>query len=346
MKRPWIAGCVLLALSALGGRIDARAFVAVWLAAAWWAVGLVLGAFANAWMHRLTGGEWGERLMPATLSLSRRLPWLLLAFVPVLAGLRIVYPWTSGVDAQWLSGIARPAFLRAWLSEPFFLGRLAVYAFAWWLLSRPLTLASKGRSAAASLAHTALTSLAAVDLLMSLMPGWYSTAFGLVALSAQALGGAAMAIACSGTSLAPARREPATQHVPVSRDLGNLLLMWTLIWAYLAFMEFLVIWAENLPREIRWFVPRLQTGWAYVALALVLLQLAVPTVALLFRSVKDHPPRLRAVAWLMLATSALDALWLVLPSVDPHTLHGWWLAPLLFGGMTLVVLPKGFHGRA
>ena len=60
-------------------------------------------------------------------------------------------------------------------------------------------------------------------------------------------------------------------------------------WAYLAFMQFLVIWAENLPREIAWYVPRLQTGWQWVGVALVLLQLAVPFLALLFRDVKDQP---------------------------------------------------------
>ena len=38
-------------------------------------------------------------------------------------------------------------------------------------------------------------------------------------------------------------------------DLGNLLLMYVLVWAYLAYTQYLVIWSENLPHEIHWYVP-------------------------------------------------------------------------------------------
>jgi hypothetical protein len=98
-------------------------------------------------------------------------------------------------------------------------------------------------------------------------------------------------------------------------------------------MQFLIIWAENLPREIEWYVPRLQTGWQWAGLALVLVQLVLPFLALLLRSVKDSPSRLAGVAALLLASTALDAAWSVLPSVDPHSLHAWWLLPLILAGM-------------
>ena len=113
--------------------------------------------------------------------------------------------------------------------------------------------------------------------------------------------------------------------------------MWTMTWAYLAFMQFLIIWAENLPREIAWYVPRLQTGWWGIGVALVVLQLALPVLALLQRSVKDRPARLRWVAVLLLASSALDVAWTVLPSVAAHDMHGWWLAPAAMLGMALLL---------
>ena len=72
--------------------------------------------------------------------------------------------------------------------------------------------------------------------------------------------------------------------------------MWLMTWAYLAFMQLLIIWAENLPREIAWYLPRLQTGWRWIGVALVLLQFALPLLALLQRAVKDRPQRLAAVA--------------------------------------------------
>jgi hypothetical protein len=103
-------------------------------------------------------------------------------------------------------------------------------------------------------------------------------------------------------------------------------------------MQFIVIWAEDLPREIAWYVPRLQTGWQWVGLLLVATQLAVPFLGLLFRSVKDRPARLARVSGLLLASGALDAAWLVLPSVDAHNLHAWWLQPLACAGMGLLLL--------
>ena len=301
-----------------------RLLLAAWLAAWWWSLGLVLGCHANAWTSRLSGGAWGVPLQSSALLLHRAVPWLLLALVPIALGHAWLYPWADPSGA-WLQGYARPAFVRSWLSPPFWLARLVVYAIAWWWITRPANLASKPRAAISLLLYLVLTSLAAVDLLMSLVPRWFSTAFGLVVVSVQMLSGAALA-----TWLTPAGGTRGGGTVPVSRDLGNLLLTWVMGWSYLAFMQFLIIWSENLPAEVTWYVPRLQTGWVHAGVALVLLQLAVPFLLLLFRSVKDHPRRLRRIAALLLAATALDAAWMVLPSVDAHTLHGWWLAPLLF----------------
>lgn len=280
-----------------------RWLLALWLAAWWWCLGLVLGAYVNAWMHRLTGGGWGAPFVLLVPRLARAVPWLLLALLPVALGAGVLYPWAA--DRAWLGALAHPGFPSAWLSQPFFTIRLLAYAAGWWLVTRPGLLATKGRTAAALVAHVLLTSLAAVDLLMSLVPGWYSTAFALVVMSVQALSGAALA------TLLAARAGLAAPW----RDLGNLQLMWVMSWAYLAFMQFLIIWAENLPREIAWYLPRLGGGWQYAALALVIVQLVLPFLALLFRRVKDDPARLRWVAAWLLAATAFDTLWTVLPSL-------------------------------
>jgi hypothetical protein len=257
--------------------------------------------------------------------------------LPVAFGHALLYPWADPSGA-WLQSFARPAFVRSWLSSPFFLARLVLYAAGWWWLTRPASLVRKGRAAASLIVYTLLTSLAAVDLLMSLLPGWFSTAFGLVVLSAQALAGAAVAMLLAPRAVLAGTQGGVDEQVPLARDLGNLMLMWVMSWAYLGFMQFLIIWAENLPHEVAWYVPRLQTGWVKLAVVLVFVQLVLPFLALLFRSVKDRPQRLAWVAVLLLAATALDAAWLVLPSVDAHTLHGWWLLPALLAGAVLLLL--------
>jgi hypothetical protein len=323
-------------------------FFASWLAAWWFWIGIVLGGLCNTWIHALTGGRWGEALRLATLPLARGLPWLLLLFLPLAAGMARVFPW-AGRDAAWTHGIDEPGFQLAWFAPPAFWGRMAIYALAWWLVSRPATLARKGRVAAALMATLVVGTLASTDLVASLVPGWYSTATGFVNLAGGALGGSALAIAIVAR-LAPERfptpppRPARKVDPPVWRDLGNLLLMWVMLWAYVAFLEFLIIWAEDLPREIAWFVPRLESGWAGVGLGLAALQFGLPQVALLWRVNKDDPRRLSRLAIGLCIGQLANCAWLVVPSVDPHGWLAWWLVPALAIAMGLPVVARVLRG--
>jgi hypothetical protein len=344
-----LAAALSLVLALPGLWLAPRMFFASWLAAWWFCIGLVLGLVANVLMGALTGGRWNDALLEVAAPAARALPWLLTAFLPLAAGLPHVYPWAGDPGGAWARGIARPAFQLAWYATPFFWGRMALVAIAWTLAARPAARTGGGRAAAALVAVTITGTLAAIDLLMSLTPGWISTGFGLVAMSGGALGGVALAglvLAWRAPARFPTPRpRPARPVVPpVWRDLGNLQLMWTMLWAYVAFVEFLIIWAEDLPREIAWFVPRLQTGWYGVGLALAAGQFALPLVALFWRSNKDTPGRLARVAAWQLAGQLVNSAWLVLPSVAPHSWLGWWLVPLLALAIGLPALGRIVQG--
>ncbi len=325
-------------------------FWPAWLVACWWCLGPVLGGAAALGIHRLTGGLWGEVLAPAVGALAARLPWVLLLFLPLLVPVLWpgttarpdLYPWAVQDGGTWAHGLSRPAFKLAWFSTPFFLARVLVYAaIALWLV-RPAALRrlGQGRAALSLIVYLLLGSLAAIDAVGSLLPRWHSSVFGLALLAGQLLAGVAAATWLTARAVAAGQLAvpvPAAGKPPVWRDLGNLLLMAVMLWAYLAFMQFLVIWAENLPEEIAWFVPRLMTGWRFGGLALVLLQFALPLALLLFRAVKDRPARLGWVAALALFAQMLDAAWLVLPSVAPHDAAAAALVPLLAVALGLLV---------
>ena len=333
---------LMLALPALW--IAPALFFASWLAAWWFWIGVTLGGLAATWIHALTGGRWGEALRLATLPLARGLPWLLLLFLPLAAGMARVFPW-AGRDAAWTHELDEPGFQRAWFTPLAFWSRMAVCALVWWALSRPETLARKGRVAVALMLYLVIGTLATIDLVMSLVPGWYSTANGLVNLAGGALGGSALAIAIVAR-LAPERfpmpapRPARKRPPPVWRDLGNLLLMWMMLWAYVAFVEFLIIWAEDLPREIAWFVPRFDSGWVWVGVGLAALQFGLPQLTLLWRANKDQPGRLaRQAAWLC-AGQLVNCAWLIVPSVQPHGWLAWWLVPTLAVAMGLPIVAR------
>jgi hypothetical protein len=328
------AAAVALLLALPGWWIDRTLFFASWLTAWWFCSGLVLGLWANALTGTLTGGRWAQALRVVALPLSPAMPWLFVAFLPLVPAAPLLYPWLAQPHGAWLRGIDEPAFQLAWHAPAFFWARMVVIAAAWWAGTRPGALERPGRAAASLLALLVAGSLAAFDLVMSLLPGWYSSAFGLVALSGGALGGTAfatavLALVAPALFPPPAPRSVVPAPPPVWRDLGNLLLTWVMMWAYLAFMEFLIVWAEDLPREIAWFVPRLRSGWVGVAGALAGLQFGLAFVLLLWRSNKDRPRRLAGIAAGLTAGQLLACAWLVLPSVDVHSALGWWLVPLL-----------------
>jgi len=325
------AAALLVALPGLW--LAPTLFFASWLAAWWFWIGVLLGGLVGTWIHALTGGRWGEALRLAALPLARGLPWLLLLFLPLAAGMARVFPW-AGRDTDWAHDIDQPGLQLAWSTPAAFWIRMAVYAAAWWLLARPAVLARKGRVAAALVGHLVIGTLASIDLVMTLVPGWYSTADGLVVLAGGALGGSALATALAAWLAAerfptPPMRPARPRIPPVWRDLGNVLMMWTMLWAYVAFVEFLIIWAEDLPREIAWYVPRLHSGWAFVGAGLIALQYGVPQVALLMRAIKDAPRRLAALALWLCVGQLANTAWLVVPSIEPHGWQAWWLVPSL-----------------
>jgi hypothetical protein len=94
-------------------------------------------------------------------------------------------------------------------------------------------------------------------------------------------------------------------------NLGKLMLAFTAFWAYIAFSQFLLIWAANLPEENVWFLARSVGGWKVVEGALILGHFVLPFVLLLSRSLKLKPRLLSAVAAWQLLMHGVDLYWIV-----------------------------------
>jgi hypothetical protein len=93
-------------------------------------------------------------------------------------------------------------------------------------------------------------------------------------------------------------------------------------------MQFLIVWVGNLPREISWYVPRLQTGWFALGVLLVVFHFFAPLAILLSRSAKRAPLFLGSLAAGLLVMHAIDVYWLVAPSVRPDGFSIAWLDPV------------------
>ncbi|HEY6823851.1 MAG TPA: hypothetical protein VI195_05385, partial [Steroidobacteraceae bacterium] len=209
-----------------------------------------------------------------------------------------------------------------YLSRGFFELRAALILVAWIVLA---LLLRRGQqltrvSALGLIVYVLSMTVAAVDWIGSLEPRWSSTALGLVVVTGQGLAAFAFATACATLSAIRAARSHADERPPLLSaercgDLANLLLTFVMTWAYLAFVQFLITWAEDLPRETVWYLPRLAGGGGVLAIALILLQFALPFTLLLFRALKRDPRVLAGIAALLLLSSWLNVTWLIAPSL-------------------------------
>jgi hypothetical protein len=123
----------------------------------------------------------------------------------------------------------------------------------------------------------------------------------------------ALSIALLGVAFT-ARRPQAAAASEVTRVLGRLLLALVVLWAYLDFMQFLIVWNSNLPDEAGWYVHRLKGGWAPLAIGIAVLHFGLPLFALLSPAVQRSRPGIGAIAALLVVLEIPRAWWIVIPA--------------------------------
>ncbi len=119
-------------------------------------------------------------------------------------------------------------------------------------------------------------------------------------------------------------------------DLGNLLLTFVVIWAYMVYFQFMLIWITNIRYEVIYYLPRMRGGWQWVTWALVILHFAVPFFLLLMRDVKRNPALLAGLSGLVLIMHLMYLDYEVLPAFADSSLS--WLdvlMPVGIGGVWL-----------
>jgi hypothetical protein len=354
------AGAAGLLVSVVGWFFNAAQFYQSYLMAYMLCLSVTLGCLALGMMHQLSGGAWGVVIRRPIGAASRVLPVMTLLFVPVLLGMGHLYIWTHA------DIVAHDDVLQAkqpYLNVPFFLARAAIYFASWnaisyflnaWSLEQdrradPRIARKMQLLSAAGLVVYGLTiTFASFDWLMSIEPHWYSTIYGVLIMGGQGLSAMAFLIVV----LVWLGRRPPMDRIVVKahfHDLGNLTLAFVMLWAYFSFSQYLIIWAGNLPQEISWYVNRLQTGWRFIGVALVLFHFIVPFVLLLSRTMKREGRLIVKVAVAILLSRLLDLFWLIAPEFHTQGITVSWLdivLPLALGAIWLGCFIWQLRGRA
>jgi hypothetical protein len=241
-----------------------------------------------------------------------------------------------------------------WLNEPAVVGRLVIYFAVFGAISYLLTYWSRRQdetedykylthrswlSGPGIILFSVAMSFAAVDWIMALEPDWYSTMFPGFYLVGQALTAFAVVIAVLHFV---SERPPLSDIVSAKdfHDLGNLLLTFVILWAYVEVSQLIITWSGNLPKEIVWYLHRTQGNWAWITFVLVVFHFAVPFFILLGRSNKLQSQRLARVAIFIVAMHLLDNYWNVEPSFHSRIYVHWldFAAPIGLGGIWVGLL--------
>lgn len=319
-------GCLAAAL------LTPRSFYPAWLVSLWFWLGLSLGALAVSMLHHLTGGGWGVPIRRLLESAAAGFLPLAVMATPIWIGMHWLYPWS---DAETVAADALLSRKTDYLNVPFFLLRAGVYFAVWIVLAAVLNRATftddlqvqdRRRRGLAQFSGFGFVlwalsvTFASIDWAMSIEPHWYSSMYPVLFMAGQAVS----AFAFSVIAAAWLRQFQVPNLLTTSRlhDLGNFLLAFVMFWAYVSFMQFLIIWSGNLPEESPWCLLRAQGGWQVVAGMLATLHFLTPFLLLLIRRMKRAARRLAAISGLLLAMRLVDLCWLLLPPFIPSLVGG------------------------
>lgn len=338
-----VAASILCIIGAIFAR---EVFFRSYLVAYLLVLGLGLGSMVVTMLHNLTGGGWGLAIRRVVESGNRTIPLLVVLFIPILFGTGSLYDWATASGHAHLG-----PHKQAYLSFKFWLGRAIIYLAIWLILSFILERwsrrmdANKGVvsiwfqkfSGLGILIYGITMTLASVDWVMSIDSHWYSSIFGMIFVVGQTLLTLAFGVAVVAILVA---RKPVRDYISPTmfQDLASLMLVFVILWAYMAFSQFLIIWMGNIKEEVPWYVNRTYAGWKFVAIALILFHFALPFFLLLNRPIKRNPRRLIWVAVWIILMRILDLIWMVTPSYRTTSPSFGWMyiaAPLALGGLWL-----------
>ncbi len=342
-----VVGVAATAICVVGGWFSPTQFFRSYLVGFLVWSGVALGAMVGLMIHHLVGGAWGFLVRRLLESSTRTWPLVAILAIPILVGIPWLYTWANpGAVGESAALQAKHLYLNRW----FFIARTIFYFAVWGLMIHFLNRLSRAQdtddspeilrklqnfSGPGLVAWGILMSFAVVDWVMSLEPEWFSTVFSALFMMGQILSSLAFVIAIIYllASRPPLSKLAAPKYL---NDLGNMMLVFVMLWAYMQLSQLIIIWSGNLTDEIPWYMHRVQGGWQIVSIILGLFYFAAPFFFLLQRKAKRRLGYLSSIAVGVIALRIVEVVWLVEPSFDTHGFQfHWmdWMAPIGLGGI-------------
>ncbi len=298
----------------------------------YWLSIALFGLFFAALQH-ITGSHWSVTVRRVAESFIAYLPVSLGLFVVLLFGLPHLYEWTHPHVME-TDPILK--LKTGYLNTPFFIIRHAGLYILCFVLggklvqnslrqdkenNAHLTVANSRLSAPFLLLFAILYTLAAVDLMMSLAPHWFSTIFGVYCWAGLMYSGLAM---LALWVIVLRKKGILSDWVSENHlhDIGKLMFAFLVFWGYIAFSQYMLIWYANLPEETPYLILRTQGPYQPISLALMLGKFVIPFFLLVSRPAKRNQGWLAFCALWFLIAQWLDVYWMVIPAFFEKPVFG------------------------
>lgn len=360
-KKAPLYAVVGLVLCLAGLLFSPQTFFQSYLYAFMFWFGVTIGSMAWLMGHHVAGGGWGFLLRRPLEAATRCWPYVLGMFVPLIIAMFLSMPNGHGALYEWadMKLVADDKILTAksgYLNPLGWLLRAGIYFVIWFALAHFLNKWSRDEdlsddpitrhrlslmSGWGLILFLLTTTFATIDWVMTIEPHWYSSLWGAIFLVGQGLSTLCLMIVLLrrlGHDL------PVIQSVEKRyfRDVGNLMLAFTMLWAYTNFSQFMIQYSGNIAEEATWQVHRNQFGWQYVGLTNIILHFALPFTFLLMSLTKVNVYNLARLATFLIVARHIDLWFYVVPtfrqtpfSEMPGSLLADLGAPLLLGGIWL-----------
>lgn len=320
----FLVGGAALVISIIAGCFQPAVFFRAYFYAYVYLLGFSLGGMVLVMIYHLTGGAWGYLLRRFAEAQMKTIPIWSLAFIPVLIWLGCVYPWVeSETPVAGTPGGLWEHYLTRW----FFTLRAVLYFTVWSICAFALSGWSADQDRKGYLLAEWKASnfsgpglflfgvtfhFATLDWFISLQTGFASSILAPMVFSGYLLSSYSLAVVCFCIFIV--RREFANVlSVKVMYDLGSLLFTFLVLWAYMIWFQFMLTWMANLPRGVRFYVPRSEHGWDWLVWYLFAFHFVLPFFCLLLRTVKQNRRLLGSIAAWTILGQALFVYYQVMP---------------------------------
>ena len=288
-----------------------------------------LGCLALSLIHHSIRSMWTLPVLRVFEAGSH--PWMFAAlaffFLPIRAHIGKVYPWVNPDPNNYAV-----KFKQAYLNQTGFdvrviaafilLGGVSLY------LQKSTRRQDKSQDESEAQLRTNVASPAIVffalittflltDIGMSLTPNWYSTMYPLWLL----VGGAQTALTLGIILVtSAARKAPYRDSMSpnLTKDLGNMMFLCTMLWGYTSVSQLIILWNGNLPDTAVFYAHRgvdAKLGWNYIGASTILGCFLIPFVTLLSPRIKMYHARLQKIAWFIFGFRFVDVFWIIAASV-------------------------------